>query len=122
MAYSPTFLIIEVEPAEGISTRKLVVETAKMNVLTAYSGREGLELFARFPAVDAVVLHARLDDMRCEETIRHIKTRQPDKPVVVLAPGDNFQCPSADHVVSAYDPHRLLQLLQSIAAANGRAA
>ena len=119
MAHSPTFLIIEVEPAEGISTRKLVVETAKMNVLTAYSGREGLDVFARFPAVDAVVLHARLNDMPCETIIQQIKARRPDAPIVVLAPAENYQCPSADHVVSAYDPHGLLLVLQSIAAANG---
>ena len=53
-SYMPraTFLIVEVEPPEGISARKLVLETAKHNVITAYSAHEGLELFHRFPAID----------------------------------------------------------------------
>ncbi len=120
MAHRLAFLIIEVEPAEGISTRKLVIETAKMNVLTAHSGREGLEMFARFPDVDGVVVHARLDDMSCEKIVEQIKARRSDTPVVALAPDHGLGCSSADHVISAYDPHALLHVLQSIGAAGGR--
>ena len=35
----PTILIVEPEPNEALSARKLVVETAKFNVTTAYSER-----------------------------------------------------------------------------------
>ena len=37
-------LMIEVEQPEGISARKLILEAARHNVLTAYSGRVGIEL------------------------------------------------------------------------------
>ncbi len=110
----PTFLIIEVESSEGISSRKLVVEIAKLNVLTAYSGREGLELFAKFPAVDAVVVHHGMQDIRCENIIAELKRLRPSIPVVLLAPDHNYTCP-ADYVVSMHEPQNLLELLQRIA-------
>ena len=40
--------MIEAEPAPGLSTRELLPESAKHNVFTAYSPREGLEMFCRF--------------------------------------------------------------------------
>jgi hypothetical protein len=49
-----TFLIVENEPAQGLSTRKLLIETAKHNVLTAYTGGEGVRMLERFPNVDAL--------------------------------------------------------------------
>ena len=52
----PCFLVIDREFPGSISTRKLMIETAKFNVLTAYSGKEALEVFTRFPAVSGVVL------------------------------------------------------------------
>ena len=38
----PCFLIVDQEYAGSISTRKLVIETAKLNVLTAYSPARSL--------------------------------------------------------------------------------
>ena len=61
----PCFLVVDREHAGSISTRKLVIETAKLNVITAFSGREALETLARFPKVDAVVLDANMPDMPC---------------------------------------------------------
>ena len=45
----PCFLVIDREFPGSVSTRKLVIETAKFNVLTAYSGKEALEIFTTFP-------------------------------------------------------------------------
>jgi CheY-like chemotaxis protein len=50
------FLIIESERTDGLSTRKLLLESAKHNVVTAYSGTEGVEMYNRFPSVDAVCI------------------------------------------------------------------
>jgi hypothetical protein len=52
----PCFLVIDREFPGSISTRKLVIETAKFNVLTAYSGKEALEMIARFLPSFGVVL------------------------------------------------------------------
>jgi CheY-like chemotaxis protein len=48
------FLIIESERTDGPSTRKLLLESAKHNVVTAYSGKESVEMYKRFPNVDAI--------------------------------------------------------------------
>jgi hypothetical protein len=63
----PCFLVIDREFPGSISTRKLVIETAKFNVLTAYSGKEAIEMITRFPAVSGVVLDGGLEDVPCDE-------------------------------------------------------
>ncbi len=108
-----TFLIIEVESPEGISTRKLVVETAKLNVITAYSGKEGLDLFRKFPAVDGVVVHHGILDVRYPDIIAEVKRLQPGVPVVLLASANEY-AREADHVVSTHEPQALLEVLQTI--------
>ena len=52
----PTLLVAEPEPSQALSVRKLVLETAKYNVLTAHSSREALDLFHLFPNVSMAVL------------------------------------------------------------------
>jgi DNA-binding response OmpR family regulator len=103
--------MIEVEQPEGISTRKLVLETAKHNVITAYSGQTGLELLDRFPNVDAVVVHSRMTDIPCVEIIREVKAKHPSMPVVVLSPlGPIEGCESADYIVDSHIPDEILHL------------
>jgi CheY-like chemotaxis protein len=109
-----TFLVIEVEQPEGISTRKLVLETARHNVLTAYSGREGLHLLERFPKVDAVVVHSRIEPMGCREVIDTVKDKHPELPIVVVAPDQNYYCPQVTNVISSHNPRDLLDTLQGL--------
>src|SRR6185503_18744271 len=52
----PTVLVAEPEPPQSLSVRKLVLETAKFNVLTAHSTREALDIFELFPNISAAVL------------------------------------------------------------------
>src|SRR3954454_19838477 len=77
-----TFLIIEPEQEEGLSSRKLLLETAKHNVLTAYSSKEGLEIFGKHP-VDAVVVHASRGDTARGKMCRTIK-KERDVPVILI--------------------------------------
>lgn len=105
-------LMIEVEQPEGVSARKLVLETAKHNVITAYTAHTGLELLDRFPNVDAVVVHSGMTDISCEEIIRRVKSKLPSMPVVVLSPqGPVAKYKSADFVVDSYIPNDILELL-----------
>ena len=60
MLRRPCFLVIDSEHAHSISSRKLVLETAKYNVITAYSCEEAVETLQRFPGVDAVVFNSLL--------------------------------------------------------------
>ena len=110
----PCFLVIDREFPGSISTRKLVIETAKFNVLTAYSGSEALEVFTRFPAVSGVVLDGGLDDVSCDEVASKIKLLQPKVPIIVITTPGFTGCPQADYQLESFDPAKLLEILRSL--------
>ncbi|HKR31715.1 MAG TPA: hypothetical protein VJT08_14635 [Terriglobales bacterium] len=105
-----TVLLIEPEMPEGVSARKLVVETAKHNVLSAYGGREGLYLFERFPQVDAVVIHSELSDIRCDEVAAQVRAKDKRIPIVVLSPSAQAcASPAVNHTLPSHEPKALLE-------------
>jgi DNA-binding NtrC family response regulator len=110
----PCFLIIDREYPASISTRKLVVESAKFNVITAYSPGEAVDTLRRFAAVDGVVLDAESEDISCEELIRQLHEVREDVPVVTVAPGGHVHCPGAWDSVDSHDPKRLIETLQRL--------
>ena len=110
----PCFLVIDREFPGSISTRKLVIETAKFNVLTAYSGKEALETFKRFPAVHGVILDGGLEDIRCDDLAREIKSLHPTIPIVVIAAPGFLGCPDADYLLESFDPAKLLEILRTL--------
>jgi DNA-binding response OmpR family regulator len=110
----PTFLMAEVEPPEGISARKLVLETGKFNVITAYSGKEAVRLFEKFPGSDAVILHSSLRDLLCEDIVKRIKAIRSDAIIIVLSVSQGFRCDGVKYHVSSHEPHELLSLLRDL--------
>jgi DNA-binding response OmpR family regulator len=106
-------LMIETEQPEGLSARKLVVETAKFNVLSAYNSEDGLDLLRRFPLVTAVLVHGRLPD--AEQVIAAAKSLDSKLPVIVASPQDHARYNGADYVVSSHNPQELVRLLQELA-------
>jgi DNA-binding NtrC family response regulator len=110
----PCFLVIDREFPGSISTRKLVIETAKFNVLTAYSGVEAREMFARFPAISGAVLDAGLEEVSCEQMVRELKAKRPDLPIIVVGAPGTLDCPDADFRLDSFQPSRLLEILRSI--------
>lgn len=108
-----TALMVEVEQPEGLSARKLVLETAKHNVLTAYNGEDGMELMQKFPNVDVVVVHTEIRDISFAEFVRQVKQTRPDVRVVALSPEGNRDPAGADFVIPSHQPHMLLELLAS---------
>jgi hypothetical protein len=107
---SYVILMIEEEQPEGLSARKLVVETAKHNVLTAYTVDSGLDLLRRFPNVDAVMVHARQLE-RKPELLAEVRARCPGKPIILATPFANDSRPDATYVVDSHRPNELVQLL-----------
>jgi DNA-binding response OmpR family regulator len=106
-------MVAEVEPPEGLSARKLVLETGKFNVITAYSVEEAFETLGAFPRVDAVVLHASLcKEMECDRVVAEIKKRHPNKVVITLSPTNSQNYKLADHQLSSHEPQQLLNLLR----------
>src|SRR5580692_7894666 len=100
----PCFLVVDREFPGSISTRKLVIETAKFNVVTAYSGAEALEVFQRFPAISGVVLESGLEDITCREIAQTIKASNPKMPVILIASPNAEDCPEADFVLTSFEP------------------
>jgi DNA-binding NtrC family response regulator len=110
----PCFLVVDREFPGSISTRKLVIETAKFNVLTAYSAEEAMELLDRFPTVSGVVIDDGIEGVATEALIVEMKLRHKNLPVVVVAaPGERL-CRGADFQVASFEPEKLLETLRSI--------
>ena len=110
----PTFLIAEPEPAHAISARKLVMETAKFNVITAHSGKETLELFRQFPNVEGVVVHSELRDVSASHIFGKVKEEDEDKPTILLMSGVQRSRAHADYTLASDEPQELLDLLREL--------
>jgi CheY-like chemotaxis protein len=104
-------LMIEVEQPEGLSTRKLVLETARHNVITAYTAAGGVKLLRRFPNLDVAVIHTEMDDCPFGEAVRALKQIRSDLPVIGISPFADTDESGAEYMISSHDPHALLQLL-----------
>ncbi len=104
--------MVEAEQPEGLSARKLVVETEKHNVLTAYNAEVGMHLLKRFPNVDVILVHQELLKHR-SGYLAEIKKHSPNTPIILASPLANTIAPEADFVVDSFQPHELLDLLNS---------
>ena len=110
----PTLLVAEREPLQALSTRKLILETAKFNVITAHSTREALDLFGLFPNISIAVL-AMDEAINCEAIADAIRKARPQVPIIGLSPQNADHCAYADHTISSFEPEALVQLVRSIA-------
>ena len=109
--FRPCFLVIDQEFPGAISTRKLVLETAKYNVLTAYSAQEALSLLERFPRVDGVVMNATGHDTDCAELILKYRAIAPGIRIILTSGRDLVDCGPVDLALDNYDPRKLLDSL-----------
>ena len=110
----PCFLVVDREHSNSISTRKLVIETAKFNVITAYSSEEATATLQRFPNVDAVVLDAGIRDMPCSYLVKALKEIKPGVPVIAVGTPRAPECAGADHFLDSFNPASLLDKLKSM--------
>jgi len=110
----PCFLVVDREYPGSISTRKLVIETAKLNVLTAYSADEALKMLETFPAVSGVVIDVGTEGMSSGELVHGLKKLQPKLPVIVISAPGFEECPEADYNLESFMPAKLLELLKQI--------
>ena len=110
----PCFLVIDKQYPGSISARKLVIETALLNVITAYSAEEAIALLNRFPAVDGIVLDTEVKGMTCLALIQQLRAVRSDLPIVTVSPSGHDPCGLEDFHVSSYDPQDLLEQLNHI--------
>lgn len=95
---------------EGLSARKLVVETVKHNVLTAYNADDGIDLLIRFPNVDAVLVHENELQKR-PGLLDEVRALCPDMPIVLASPFAEGSRSGANFVVDSHKPQAILKLL-----------
>jgi CheY-like chemotaxis protein len=115
----PCFLVIDREYAGSISTRKLVIETAKLNVITAYSGAEAIAMMERFPKVDGVILDLGVSDIGCDDLVKRLKAIH-NVPVIAIGTPQAGRCDGADHFFEAFEPAKLLGLIGKLVPAAER--
>lgn len=112
MFVRPCFLVVDREFAGSISTRKLVIETAKFNVITAYSCAEAVATLERFPDVHGVVISA--DPAGEAETfLKLVRERHPEVKRVMTGEASNADN-AADRCVESFSPDKLLQALRDL--------
>jgi CheY-like chemotaxis protein len=68
----------------GLRVRKILLERAGYQVLTAMDGRSGLEIFASEP-IDAVVLDYSMPGMHGGEVARKMRQVKPTVPILLLS-------------------------------------
>jgi DNA-binding NtrC family response regulator len=115
--HRPCFLVIDREFAGSISTRKLVIETAKFNVVTAYSATEAVELLRRFPNVDGAVVDVGVNDISCDHLVEQLKEIRPGLPVIAISGPRHPDCEQADYNLESFAPGPLLAILRELQSA-----
>ncbi|MGE5205503.1 MAG: hypothetical protein ACM3PW_07805 [Chlamydiota bacterium] len=103
----------EPEPDQALSARKLVLETAKFNVITAHSAREAMELSRKFSNINALIVHGGIGG-ECAKIVAQFKQANPQAPAILLAPSPSVSCDGVDHHVSSHSPEELLGLLREL--------
>ncbi len=109
----PAFIVAEPEPEQALSTRKLLLETFKFNVITAHSVSETLELVRLFPNVQALIIHCGIPNFDADTLIQSVKESTPKLPIIALTPTER-ELKWADHIVHSHSPQELLSLVQEL--------
>ena len=109
----PTILMAEPDPIQALSVRKLVLETAKFNVMTAHSPGETLEIVELFPNISMLVV-AYDEAFDCDAIVGSIRRNLKNIPVIVVTSHAGQRCAGANHHVSSHEPERLLELARSL--------
>jgi DNA-binding response OmpR family regulator len=110
----PCYLVVDRETSSAISTRKLIIETAKFNVITAYSGSEAIATLEKFPNIDGIVADAGLEDLPCEKLVAGLKQVKPGITIIVICTPRSATCTGADYSLESFSPKVLLALLEKL--------
>ncbi len=110
----PCFLVLDREFPGSISTRKLVIETAKLNVITAYDPDEAIETLERFPNVDGVVFDAETEGTSCSKLAERLRAVRKNVLLVVTSAGAMAVCGKGPYYVESHDPGGLLNFLKGL--------
>jgi len=103
-------LVVDHPTKDSISSRKLVLEAGKFNVLTTFTAEETFETAEKFD-VDGFVVDCSVEDPHAAEICESLKERHPQRPifaVVAESSVDGHAPDCVDYVVKSSDPQKLL--------------
>jgi len=109
----PTFIVAEPEPEQALSSRKLLLETFKFNVLTSHSVSETLDMVRLFSNCNALIVHCGLPEFDGGEAIKAVKAAAPKLSIIALTPTER-ELKWADYIVQSHHPQELLTLVQRL--------
>ena len=92
-----------------------MLETAKYNVITAYSGTEAVETFRLHPNVTGIVMNEAVTGMDCASLAKELRAIRSDVLLIVTSSRGITDCVMADHQLDNFDPASLLKLLRKLA-------
>jgi hypothetical protein len=112
----PVLLVLDIPTQASISSRKLVLEVAKFNVLTALTVEEFYETAEKFE-VDGFVVDCPQGDTLAVEICESLNERHSKGPVFAVVPegaadGNVPRC--VDHVVVGSNPQNLLAAVMGV--------
>ena len=112
MFLRPCFLVVDREFAGSISSRKLVIETAKFNVITAYSLQEAVATLERYPRLDGVVVSAG-NDSAVAAFLANTRQSHPGVKLILTGHYEGLEAVCDAHLES-YAPDKLLATLRAL--------
>ena len=101
------------EHSGAISTRKLVLETAKYNVITTYSCDEAAAELERFPRVDGVIMNGNVPGDSPVNFLEGLRQRRPHVKLVIVGDHGTYG-EFADRTVPGFMPAELLLALREM--------
>ncbi len=84
MASEPATILCVDDEEPGLKVRRILLESAGYNVLTASSGREGIKLFEK-EKVDAVILDYWMSGLNGVATARELRRIRQTVPIMILS-------------------------------------
>jgi CheY-like chemotaxis protein len=84
MPSKPSTILCIDDEEPGLKVRRILLETAGHRVLTALSGRQGIEIF-QSENVDAVILDYWMAGMNGVATARELKRLKRSVPIIILS-------------------------------------
>jgi DNA-binding response OmpR family regulator len=105
----PALMVVDNPDPEKLSTRKLVLETAKFNIINVTSAEEAIETLSRLD-LHGVILPYHLPGTNCADLSARLREVRPNVKILV-SEGSGCQ---EDGVFNGHDPATLVALCRKM--------
>jgi DNA-binding response OmpR family regulator len=105
-------LIVEAERPEGVSARKLILESLQHHVMIAYTAKEAMEMLRRVQ-IDVILIHTSLYGTDCQQLAADVRRHNPGITILALSPGGVQNCGSVT-TLDSLRPDQLVRYFTSL--------